>query len=78
MTLDAGTVYEAWCYQRGYVCLIEEVGGRPVKSGDSFGAAFIVGFFDSIEEMNEVYDTYAGHSGLQADEKGWRLLKSLP
>src|SRR5438874_2784089 len=29
MTLDPGVVSEAWCHQRGYVCLIEEFGGRP-------------------------------------------------
>ena len=56
MTLDPSAVSEAWCHQRGYVCMIEEFGGRPIRAGESFGAAFIVGFFDSIEEMNEVYD----------------------
>ncbi|MEW5980334.1 MAG: alpha-L-fucosidase [Acidobacteriota bacterium] len=76
MTLDPAVVYEAWCHQRGYVCMIQEFGGTPVKPGDSFSAAFIVGFFDSIEEMNQVYDKYAGHTGLRVDEKGWRLLRS--
>src|SRR4051794_26896932 len=27
MTLQPDAVYEAWCHQRGYVCLIEEIGG---------------------------------------------------
>jgi hypothetical protein len=76
MTLDPAIVYQGWCHERGYVCLIEEIGGRPVKPGDSFRAAYIVGFFDSIDEMNEVYDKYAGQVGLEADAKGWRLLKS--
>jgi hypothetical protein len=75
MTLDPKIVYEAWCHQRGYVCMIEEIGGRPVKAGESFGAAFVVGFFDSIEEMNRVYDEYAGHQGLEVSEKGWKLTK---
>jgi hypothetical protein len=75
MTLDPGAVYEGWCHQRGYVCLIEEIGGRPVKAGESFGAAFIVGFFDSIEEMEKVYDEYAGNQGLEVSEKGWKLTK---
>jgi hypothetical protein len=75
MTLDPSVVSEAWCHQRGYVCLIEEFGGRPVRPGDSFGAAFLVGFFDSIAEMNHVYDQYAGSSGLTVDEKGWKLWK---
>ncbi len=76
MTLDPAVVSEAWCHQRGYVCLIEEVGGRPVKAGDSISAAFIVGFFDSIEEMEEVYDRHAGNDALQATAAGWKLLKT--
>jgi len=34
MTLDPSIVHEAWCHQRGYVCMIEEFGGgrsRPVN-----------------------------------------------
>jgi hypothetical protein len=73
MTLDPAVVHEAWCHQRGYVCLIEEIGGRPIQSGESFSAAFLVGFFDSIDEMHRVYDEYAGHSVLIADTAGWRL-----
>jgi hypothetical protein len=75
MTLDPTDVYEAWCHQRGYVCMIEEIGGRPIQPGESFGAAFIVGFFDSIDEMHEVYDEFAGHSRLEvaADGSGWKL-----
>jgi hypothetical protein len=75
MTLDPGVVSEAWCHQRGYVCLIEEVGGRPIKAGESFGAAYIVGFFDSIAEMEKVYDEYAGHTGLTVTKSGWRLTR---
>jgi hypothetical protein len=76
MTLDPADVYEAWCHQRGYVCLIEEIGGRPIKPGESFGAAFIVGFFDSIDEMHDVYDQFAGHSRLIVpdDGSGWKLV----
>jgi hypothetical protein len=75
MTLDPGVVSEAWCHQRGYVCMIEEFGGRPIKPGESFSAAFIIGFFDSIEEMENIYDRFAGHDGLIADARGWRLTK---
>jgi hypothetical protein len=75
MTLDPHVVYEAWCHQRGYVCMIEEFGGRPIEPGESFSAAFVVGYFDSIEEMHRVYDQYAGHTGLEVDETGWRLTK---
>ena len=33
MTLNPADVMEAWCHERGYVCLIEEIGGRPIKAG---------------------------------------------
>jgi hypothetical protein len=75
MTLQPDAVSEAWCHQRGYVCLIEEFGGRPIRAGEKFGAAFIVGFFDSIEEMHAEYDQYAGHSGLEVTTNGWKLTK---
>ena len=75
MTLDPGVVSEAWCHQRGYVCLIEEFNGRPVKAGESFSAAFIVGYFDNIEEMHAVYDAHKGHTGLKVDAKTWMLTK---
>lgn len=73
MTLEPSVVYEAWCHQRGYVCMIEEFGGRAIKAGESFSAAFIVGYFDSIDEMHRVYDRHKGHTGLKATKKGWRL-----
>lgn len=75
MTLDPSAVYEAWCHQRGYVCMIEEIGGRPIRPGATFGAAFLVGYFDSVEEMNRVYERYAGHNSLAVSESGWKLLK---
>ncbi|MBW3541633.1 MAG: hypothetical protein KY476_15295 [Planctomycetes bacterium] len=75
MTLDPSVVHEAWCHQRGYVCLIEEFGGRPVAAGESFSAAFIVGYFDSIEDMHEVYDRHKGHTGLEVSAEGWKLTK---
>jgi hypothetical protein len=75
MTLDPAVVSEAWCHQRGYVCMIEEIGGRPIKAGQSFSAVFIVGFFDSIEEMQDVYDWNAGHNYLEATAEHWQLSK---
>jgi hypothetical protein len=73
MTLDPASVLEAWCHQRGYVCLIEEIGGRPIKAGQTFGAAFLVGYFDSIDEMEQTYDQYRGHDALEVDDRGWKL-----
>ncbi|MBB76188.1 MAG: hypothetical protein CMJ75_16900 [Planctomycetaceae bacterium] len=78
MTLDPSVVHEAWCHQRGYVCMIEEFGGRPVQAGESFSAAFIVGYFDSIAEMHNVYDQHLGASGLTATAAGWKLTRSKP
>jgi hypothetical protein len=75
MTLQPDVVSEAWCHQRGYVCLIEEFGGRPIKAGGTFSAAFVVGYFDSIDEMNAVFDRYAGHTGLEVSAEGWKLVK---
>lgn len=76
MTLEPSVVSEAWCHQRGYVCMIEEFGGRPVKAGESFSATFVVGFFDSIAEMHTVFDQHAGAVDLAVDEKGWRAVRS--
>ena len=73
MTLAPEVVHEGWCHQRGYVCMIEEYGGRPIKAGESFSAAFIVGFFDSIEEMHAVYDQHKGHTCLEVTKAGWTL-----
>lgn len=75
MTLDPTNVYEAWCHQRGYVSMIQEIGGRPIKAGGTFGAAYVVGYFDSIKQMESVYDRYKGHDGLQVDDKGWELTR---
>jgi hypothetical protein len=75
MTLEPAVVYDAWCHQRSYVCMIEEIGGLPVKPGDSFGAAYICGFFDSIAEMKRIYRRYAGYDGLEANNAGWKLVK---
>jgi hypothetical protein len=77
LTLEPSVVYEAWCSQRpgNIIVMIEEIHGKPVKAGDSFSAAHIVGYFDTIADMHKVYDRYKGHTALSADKAGWRLLK---
>ena len=75
MTLEPSVVWEAWCHQRGYVCMIEEFGGRPVRPAQSFSAAFIVGYFDSLEEANHVYDAHKGHTALDVTKDAWKLTK---
>lgn len=63
MTLDPSVVSEAWCHQRGYVCFIQELHGRKIKAGESFGAAYIVGWFDDVKEMEKTYDRFKGSNG---------------
>lgn len=40
-----------WKQRRGggIIVMIEEIHGRPTKAGDSFSAAHIVGYFDTID-----------------------------
>ncbi|MBN1418186.1 MAG: class I SAM-dependent methyltransferase [Planctomycetes bacterium] len=73
MTFDPGRVCEAWCHQRGYVCFIQEIGGTDVEAGKKIGAAYAVGFFDSIEEMERVYDRYRGKHRIAVGETGFSL-----
>ena len=77
MTLEPSVVYEAWCSQRpgGIIVMIEEIHGEPVKAGDSFSAAHIVGWFDTIEEMHRISDQHKGHTALAADASGWQLVR---
>jgi len=73
MTLDPASVSEAWCHQRGYVCFIEELHGKPVKAGESIGAAYVVGWFDDIQEMERVYDQYRGRHAIVIEGDRFRL-----
>jgi hypothetical protein len=78
LTLEPSVVYEAWCSQRpemSIIVMILEMHGMPVKAGESFSAAHIVGYFDTIDEMHELYDRHKGHTALTADASGWRLAK---
>jgi hypothetical protein len=77
LTLEPSVVYEAWCSQRtgGIIVMIEEIYGRPIRAGQSFSAAHVVGYFDTIDQMHAVYERYKGHTGLRVDGSGWRLVK---
>jgi len=44
-----------------------------VKAGESFGAAYVVGWFDDIKEMEKVYDRYAEASRIEVGEGKFRL-----
>lgn len=74
ITLEPATVYQAWCHQRGYVCFIQEIGGWCVEAGESFGAAYAIGWFDDIAQMEAVADEHRGATGLAVDASGWRLV----
>lgn len=73
LTLDPAATVEAWCHQRGYICFIQELHGKRVRAGESFGAAYIVGYFDRIEEMEQTYDRYKGASRIEIDAKAFAL-----
>ncbi len=73
MTLDPAVVSEAWCHQRGYICFIEELHRRPVKAGDRFGAAYAVGWFDDVKEMEKVYDGLKGKSKIVVGKDTFQL-----
>jgi len=73
MTLDPAAVSEAWCHQRGYISFIEELHQRPVKAGESFGAAYVVGWFDDVAEMQRVYDTMKGKTRIVVTKDGAEL-----
>jgi hypothetical protein len=73
MTLDPAEVAEAWCHQRGYVCFIEELHRKKMKVGETFGAAYLVGYFDDIPDMNRVYDRYKGARAIRLEKGTFRL-----
>ena len=73
MTLDPAAVCEAWCHQRGYICFIQELHMRPVKAGQTFGAAYVVGWFDNKEEMTAVYDQFKGKTRIVLKDSGFEL-----
>ena len=75
MTLDPSIVYEAWCHQRSYVCMIQEIGGWPIKSGESFGVVNLIGFFENVGEMEQTFDQYQGINEIQITKSGWHLQK---
>jgi len=73
MTLEPSEVAEAWCHQRGYVCMIEELHRRHVKAGETFGTAYIIGWFDDIPQMQQVYDQFKGAKRIIIEGARFRL-----
>jgi alanine-alpha-ketoisovalerate/valine-pyruvate aminotransferase len=52
---------------------IEELHRKKVKVGESFGAAYVVGWFDDVPEMEKVYDRYKGRRAIVLDGEKFRL-----
>lgn len=75
MTLDPAEVCEAWCHQRGYVCMIQEMHRRHVNAGETFGAAYIVGWFDDIPQMQRTYDQFKGVRGIEIKGGKFELIR---
>jgi hypothetical protein len=73
MTLDPAEVSEAWCHERGYVCFIEELHQQKVRAGETFGAAYVVGYFDDVADMEKVYDQYKGKRRIILSDGKFRL-----
>jgi hypothetical protein len=44
-----------------------------VKKGETFGAAYVVGWFDDVKEMEKVYDQYKGKQNLVVEDGGFKL-----
>jgi len=73
MTLRPEVVSEAWCHQRGYVSMIQEVGGGTYRKGDQIRAAYLIGYFESLEEMERTYDREMGPDGIELEPDAWRF-----
>ncbi len=73
LTFDPAEVSEAWCHQRGYVCFIQEMHRRKVKAGETFGAAYAVGYFDDVPAMEKVCDRYKNCRNLIVENGKFRL-----
>jgi hypothetical protein len=44
-----------------------------VKAGETFGAAYVVGWFDDVPAMGRVYDRYKGKRALVVEGGKYRL-----
>lgn len=73
MTLDPGAVAEAWCHERGYICFIQELHGKKIRAGETFGAAYVVGWFDDVPAMEKTYDRYRGAKHITVTKDGFQL-----
>ena len=47
--------------------------GRKVKAGETYGAAYVVGYFDDVSAMEKAYDAHTGKRRIVLEDKKWRL-----
>jgi hypothetical protein len=57
----------------GLFRFIEELHRKKVKAGETFGAAYVIGWFDDIAEMQKVYDKYKGKRSVVVDKAKFEL-----
>ena len=66
------------CPRRGAISAAMSASSRNciasnVKAGETFGAAYIVGWFDDIAAMEKVYDRYKGKRTIVVEKGKFRL-----
>ena len=44
-----------------------------MKAGETFGAAYVVGWFDDMPEMEKVYDRYKGKTKIELSARKFEL-----
>jgi hypothetical protein len=55
--------------------MIQELHRRHVRAGESFGNAYVIGWFDDVGEMQRVYDRFQGATRLTLEKNLFRLEK---
>jgi hypothetical protein len=46
---------------------------KKVKAGETFGAAYVVGWFDDVKDMEKVCDQYSGKKRIRIEGKKFVL-----
>ncbi len=57
----------------GFFRFIEELHRKKVKAGETFGAAYAIGWFDDIAEMQKIYDKYKGKRSIVVEKGKFEL-----
>ena len=66
-----GIIGTAGCF--GYVSFIQELHRRRVRAGESFGAAYAVGWFDDVAAMEALCDRHRGRRAIVIADGKFRL-----